>query len=259
MDHGTKHAVQLIRSNILRWRTAQTRQMFGYGWLPSHGLIEPIVWRKIELWVSIPMPPVWGQSASYSIRYAHFIEGWTEHTVQVGRWPSWIDQTTSSADGRAGSTMRPARPSTELDQSSSADGRAGSNTRPARTSAELDHSSSADGRVGPSASWTKHATSLAIRLAGTNMLSSALHCNYPPSGLERTWSCFISIGVTVGNLLFKNRKNSFSRTTFGLIVQNGTGYMNTSNCLRYTRILNVLRNRVLESKSVKTESMSESQ
>ncbi|KAF3591444.1 hypothetical protein DY000_02022145 [Brassica cretica] len=64
----------------------------------------------------------------------------------------------SSADGQAGSTTRPARPSTELNPSSSVDGRAGpttlpprqtgSTTRPVRPSAELNQSSLADGLAG---------------------------------------------------------------------------------------------------------------
>ena len=45
--------------------------------------------------------------------------------IQLSGWPSWIDDTTSSAIRWARSTTRPARPSTELNQSSSADGRAG--------------------------------------------------------------------------------------------------------------------------------------
>uniref|UniRef100_M4EWK6 Uncharacterized protein n=1 Tax=Brassica campestris TaxID=3711 RepID=M4EWK6_BRACM len=48
--------------------------------------------------------------------------------------------TSSSIDGRAGLTTRPARPSAELNQSSSADGRARSNMRPAWPSAELNQS-----------------------------------------------------------------------------------------------------------------------
>ena len=60
MDQGTKHAVQLVRSDLLRCRTAQTRQMFSYGWRLYHGLIESIFWHNIYLWVSFLMPPVWG-------------------------------------------------------------------------------------------------------------------------------------------------------------------------------------------------------
>ncbi|KAF3530556.1 hypothetical protein DY000_02039578 [Brassica cretica] len=86
--------------------------------------------------------------------------GWTEHTVQLSGWPSWIQLsgwpswidhatssaarrmaellawsiklghplswTSSSADGRAGSTTRSAWPFDGLDQSSPSDGRAGS-------------------------------------------------------------------------------------------------------------------------------------
>ena len=45
-------------------RAAKTRQMSSYGWRPSQ--------RYIELLVKFPMPPVWGQSASYSRSYARF-------------------------------------------------------------------------------------------------------------------------------------------------------------------------------------------
>ena len=204
MDHGTKHAVQLVRSDLLRCITAHMRQMFIYGWRASQGLIERIYWHKIDLWVRFLIPPVWGQSTSYSISYTCFIEGWTEHTVQLGGWlswivqndqlghpPSWIDHATSSADRRAGSTTWPARPSAELDLSGSAEGRAGSNTRPVQRMAEL---------------------------GLLCCLHPILAAPPPPSGLERTCSCFISIGVIVGTLPFKNRKNSFFRITFGLIV-----------------------------------------
>ncbi|KAF2573382.1 hypothetical protein F2Q70_00004460 [Brassica cretica] len=42
--------------------------------------------------------------------------GCTEHTVQLGGWPSRIDHATNSVDGRAGSNTRPAQPSAELDR-----------------------------------------------------------------------------------------------------------------------------------------------
>ena len=41
--------------------------------------IPPLYWahrHKIELWVSFPMQPVWGQSASYRRSYACFTEEW---------------------------------------------------------------------------------------------------------------------------------------------------------------------------------------
>ena len=47
--------------SLLRYRTAQMRQMFSYGWRASPGAIEPMFVFKIELWVSFPMPLVWGQ------------------------------------------------------------------------------------------------------------------------------------------------------------------------------------------------------
>ena len=55
-------------------KAAQTRQMFSYGWRPSHRFIDPILWHKIEIWVSFPMPPVWSQSASYSRSYTCLTE-----------------------------------------------------------------------------------------------------------------------------------------------------------------------------------------
>ncbi|KAG5410897.1 hypothetical protein IGI04_007216 [Brassica rapa subsp. trilocularis] len=63
MDHGTKQAVQLVRSALFRCRTAQTRQ---------------------------------------TISDVRFIEGWTEDTIQLGGWPSWIEHATISAIRRAG-------------------------------------------------------------------------------------------------------------------------------------------------------------
>ena len=133
--------------------------MFRYRWRPSLGRIESIFWHKIELWVSFRMPPVWVQSASCSRSYACFIEGWTEHTVQLGDRPhDQLGHTTisairrsqpwSSADDWDWSTTQPARPSAELNPSSSADGRAGSTTRSDRPFDGLDRSSPSDGRAG---------------------------------------------------------------------------------------------------------------
>ncbi|KAF2579483.1 hypothetical protein F2Q70_00011318 [Brassica cretica] len=82
----------------------------------------------------------------------------------------------STADGRAGSTKQPARPSAELNQSSWADGRAGSTKRPARRMVELDRQRMAEldqsvrrmaeldrqhDQLGGWPSWIEHATSSA--------------------------------------------------------------------------------------------------
>ena len=124
-------------------------------------------------------------------------------------------------------------PITKNKQSISAEGRAGSNARPARPSAELDRTtSSAICRAGPvqfngGPCWIKRATSSVIRRArpiqfggwpswnncAVLVLSARLL-----SRLYRTRSCFVSIGGTVGTLRFRNRKNLFSRKTFGSIV-----------------------------------------
>ena len=64
-------------------RAAQTRQMFSYGWRPSHHYIEPILWNKIDLRVIFPMPPVWGQSAFYNRSYARFTEEWSVCLARV--------------------------------------------------------------------------------------------------------------------------------------------------------------------------------
>ena len=147
-------------------------------------------------------------------------------------------------------------PITKNKQSISAEGRAGSNARPARPSAELDRTtSSAICRAGPVQfggwpSWIKRATSSAIRRAGPvqfnggpcwikRATSSVIRRARPIqfggwpswnncavlvlsarllSRLYRTRSCFVSIGGTVGTLRFRNRKNLFSRKTFGSIV-----------------------------------------
>ncbi|KAF3570797.1 hypothetical protein F2Q69_00059604 [Brassica cretica] len=91
MDHGTKQAVQLVRSDLLRVDRAY----------------RPARWMA-EL----------DQSSS--------ADGRAGSTTRPDRPSSELDKF-SLADGRAGSTTRPARPSAELDQSSSslADGRAG--------------------------------------------------------------------------------------------------------------------------------------
>ena len=102
--------------------------------------------------------------------------------------------------------------------SSSADGRAGSTKRPARPSVEPDQSKLADRRAGPvqfhgGPSWIEHATSLVIRRAGLVQFGGWPSWNdcgvtvpsslLPPSGLDWTCYCFISIRVTVGTLRFK--------------------------------------------------------
>ncbi|KAF2540135.1 hypothetical protein F2Q68_00031250 [Brassica cretica] len=110
-----------------------------------------------------------------------------------------LDQS-SSANGRAGSTTDSARRTAELNQSSSANGRAGSTTISARPFAELDQSSSANGRA--------ELTRIHLHIVLVT----------PLPRLYQTRSCFVSIGGIVGTLRFKNRKNSFSRITFGLIV-----------------------------------------
>ena len=143
--------------------------------------------------------------------------------TRLARPSAQLDQS-SSGDGRAGSTTRPARPSAELNQSSSADGRAGSNTRPARPSAELDQISSADGQLDRTRDQLVHPPRWAstvrqmAELERLCCLHPVLAAPPPPSGLEQTCPCFISIGVTVGTLRFKNRKNSFSPITFEFIV-----------------------------------------
>ena len=58
--------------SLLRCRTAQTCRMSSYGWRHSDRYIELIFWKRIELGVIFPMPPVWGQSASYSRSYSCF-------------------------------------------------------------------------------------------------------------------------------------------------------------------------------------------
>ncbi|KAF3496669.1 hypothetical protein DY000_02053610 [Brassica cretica] len=144
----------------------------------------------------------------------------------------------SSAICRAGSNTQSAR-----HKSSSGDGRAGSNARPARPSAKLDRTHD---QLGHPPSWTSPVQLGGwpswIERSGSNARSFQL--NHLPSwtspvrrmaelegsrcfrpagktsllGLYRTRYCFVSIGGTVGTLRFRNRKNSFSRITFGLIV-----------------------------------------
>ena len=58
-------------------RAAEMHQMFSYGLRPSLRNIEPIFLHKIYIWVSFPIPPVWGHSASYSISYVCFTEEWS--------------------------------------------------------------------------------------------------------------------------------------------------------------------------------------
>ena len=116
-------------------KTSHTHQIFSNRWRPSRGGMESIFWHMIELWVSFPMPPVWVQSTSCSRSYARFIEWWTEHTVQLGGWPSWINHTTIR---QAGSTTRSAWLFDGMDRSNPSDGRAGltnpSSSRPRSSS-----------------------------------------------------------------------------------------------------------------------------
>ena len=58
-------------------RAAQMRQMYSYGWRPSHRYIKPIFLHKIHILVMFPMPPVWGQSASCGRRYVCFTKEWS--------------------------------------------------------------------------------------------------------------------------------------------------------------------------------------
>ena len=86
MDHETKQVVQLVRSDLLRCKTAHMRQIFSYGWRSSHGFIEPIFLHKIELWVSLPMPPIWSQSTSCSKSYARLIKDWPRKSSNSPIW-----------------------------------------------------------------------------------------------------------------------------------------------------------------------------
>lgn len=44
--------------SFLRCRTSQMRPNFSHRWRPFHFAMELIFWRKIELWVIFPLPPV---------------------------------------------------------------------------------------------------------------------------------------------------------------------------------------------------------
>ncbi|KAF2593832.1 hypothetical protein F2Q70_00043138 [Brassica cretica] len=136
MDHGTKHAVQLVRSF-----DPHGLAMFSYG-------------------LAI-------------IRYARFIEGWTEHTVQLGGWPSWIDQ--NDQLGRWPSWIDHA--TDQLGHSpiwiENATSSAIRRTSSVRSSAE-------PVQFGGWLSWIKHATSSADGRAGTTVLSSSRPSQLPP-------------------------------------------------------------------------------
>ena len=97
---------------------------------------------------------------------------WTGCTDQLVRSGSWISQTRRT--GKLDRASRPTRLFSELDRTCS----------PSRPFGELDQSA---------------------------CICPVLVTPPPPLGLDQTCSCFISIGVTVGTLWFKNRKNSFSR------------------------------------------------
>ena len=109
---------------------------------------------------------------------------WIDRGIQLGRSPSWINHGSSSAPN----------------QSSLANGWAGSTTDSAWPFGKLDQSSSANGR------------------AELTKIHLHLFLVTPLPRLYQTRSCFVSIRGIVGTLLFKNRKNSFSRITFVLIV-----------------------------------------
>ncbi|KAF2566570.1 hypothetical protein F2Q68_00025507 [Brassica cretica] len=94
----------------------------------------------------------------------------------------------SSTDVRAGSTIRPARPSVKLNQSSSADGRAASNTRPARPSAELDQSSSADGRAGSNTRLARPSAQLDQSSSGDGRAGSTTRPARPSAELNQSSS-----------------------------------------------------------------------
>ncbi|KAF2567213.1 hypothetical protein F2Q70_00026987 [Brassica cretica] len=133
--------------------------------------------------------------------------------VQFGERPSWTQHSLSSAVRRAGSTADSTRPFAELDQSSSASGRAGPKTDSAWPFAELDQSSSANGRFAE-----LDQSSSANDRAGLTAIRLHLVLVTPLLRLHRTHSCFVSIGAIVGTLRLKNRGNSFSRITIGLIL-----------------------------------------
>ncbi|KAF3502866.1 hypothetical protein F2Q69_00043313 [Brassica cretica] len=87
--------------------------------------------------------------------------------------------------------------------------------------AELDKFSAADGELDRTCNQLGNPPSRTSPVRRMAELERSC-CLHPvlaarPSGLERTCSCFILIRVTV-RTRFKDRKNSFSRITFGLIV-----------------------------------------
>ncbi|KAF3543588.1 hypothetical protein DY000_02007290 [Brassica cretica] len=117
----------------------------------------------------------------------------------------------SSADGRAGSTTRPARPSAELDQKRDQLAHPPSWTSPVRRMAELDRKHD---QLGGWSSWIEHATSSAIHQAGPvqfvgwpswidNTTSSAIRRAEPvqlgrwPSWIEHATSLAIRRGGLV--------------------------------------------------------------
>ena len=63
--------------SLLRCRTTKTCQMSSYGWRLSDHYIELIFKKYINIWVSFPIPLVWGQSASCSRSYSSFTEEWS--------------------------------------------------------------------------------------------------------------------------------------------------------------------------------------
>ena len=77
-------------------------------------------------------------------------------------------------------------------------------------------------QLGRSPNWTTDSARPFAELDRRRAESTVIHLHLvlvtPLSRLFRTRSCFVSIGGIVGTLRFKNRKNSFSRITFGLIV-----------------------------------------
>ncbi|KAF3495448.1 hypothetical protein DY000_02053257 [Brassica cretica] len=94
MDHITKQAVQLVRSDLLRVDRAHR---------PARRMAE--LDRPND---HLSYLPSWiDQTTTSAIRRAE--------PVQLGGWPSWIDHVTSSAIHRARSTTRPVRPCAELD------------------------------------------------------------------------------------------------------------------------------------------------
>ncbi|KAF3542709.1 hypothetical protein DY000_02007061 [Brassica cretica] len=123
MDHGTKHAVQLVHSDLLRVDRVHH---------PARRIFE--LDRPHD---QLGHPPSWTGMAKLDRQHDQ-LGGWLAGSNTRPARPSAEMDQFSSPDGRAGSNTRPARPSAELDQSSLAYGRAISNTRPARPFAELD-------------------------------------------------------------------------------------------------------------------------